>query len=66
MTAVGLSIAELNGAIGEVVKYSGDRVGVHFAGRDPVAIRPERLYLLSGAGSYDFSPPPPFRGVTPL
>eukprot|EP00928_Gymnodinium_smaydae_P066353 TRINITY_DN49376_c0_g1_i1.p2 TRINITY_DN49376_c0_g1~~TRINITY_DN49376_c0_g1_i1.p2 ORF type:complete len:369 (+),score=88.77 TRINITY_DN49376_c0_g1_i1:73-1107(+) len=51
----GLSVAELNGAEGEVVRFSRDRVGVRFAAfpeRDVTAIRPERLTLLR-------DPPPP-------
>lgn len=46
VVAEGLSISELNDQEGEVVRYSRDRVGVKFPGRDVIALRPERLKLI--------------------
>lgn len=42
----GLSAAELNDREGEVAQYGRDRVGVRFAERGMVALRPERLRLV--------------------
>jgi len=52
VVAEGLSIAELNGKEGEVVRYSRDRVGVQFPERAVTALKPERLRIVREA------PPP--------
>jgi len=52
VVAQGLSAQELNGQEGKVAQYSRDRVGVRFPDRDVIALKPERLSLVS-------EPPPP-------
>lgn len=42
----GLASAELNGLEGSVLRYSRDRVGVQLLGREPVALKPERLTVV--------------------
>jgi len=46
VVASGLSATELNGKEGQVLQYSRDRVGVQFAERPVIALKPERLELL--------------------
>jgi len=47
VVAEGLSAAELNGKEAEVTQFSRDRVGVTYPDRGVVALKPERLRLLS-------------------
>lgn len=42
----GLSLQELNGKEGEVVRFSRERVGVQFPDREVLALKPERLALV--------------------
>jgi hypothetical protein len=49
VVATGLSIAELNGVEGEVIRYTRERIGVRFPNRDVTALKPERLSLVRKA-----------------
>jgi len=49
VTATGLSIPELNGVEGEVIRYTRERIGVRFPNRDVTALKPERLSLIREA-----------------